>query len=170
MAVENKYTDSLIVGSTVTKLLSSLGQGAKLTVLHATFAIAAADDDGSVYRVFKAVNGNLIPLYCVIGCDAITGGTSFDLGVYKTDLGAVVDKDIFMAAQTLATAVLPGPITGINGLSAVSVANRGKTIWELVPHTGPTQLAEGYDIAVTANTVGTAAGNVSVLMLCAQGA
>jgi hypothetical protein len=167
MAVEDKYTDALITGSTVTKLLSSLGQGAKLTVLAGVATIAAADDDGSVYRLFKSVSGNLIPLYCVIGCDAITSGTSYDLGLYKTNLGVVVDKDAFMATQTMATAVLPGPSTGLNGLGAVAVANRGKTIWELAGHTVSNQLAEGYDIALTANTVGSAAGSVSVLMICA---
>lgn len=169
MAVENKYTDSLITGSTVTKLLSNLRQGAKMEVLYATFSIAALDDDGSIYRVFKGVSGNLIPLYCVIGCDAITGGTSFDLGLYLTDLGAVINKNVFMSAQTFASAVLPGPATGINGLANVStLANRERTIWEHAGHSVSNQRAEGYDIAVTANTVGTVAGTASVLLICAH--
>lgn len=164
MAVENKYTNTLIAANTPAPAIVS--SGAKLVVFAATFEIAAADDDGSIYRIFKSVPSWLIPVRIEVGCDAITGGTDFDLGFYKklADGGAVIDKDNLMDGQTLATASL----MLLNGLGAVDVANIEKRFFELAGYTNLTDLPE-VDIALTANTVGTAAGTVSVRMWCAQG-
>ena len=52
------------------------------------------------------------------------------------------------------------------GLQTVDIANVGKTLAEL---SGQTDLDLSYDIALTANTVGTAAGTISVLAKFVQG-
>ncbi len=169
MAVENKYTDSNISGNTITKLLSALASGtADLFVAAATFEVAAADDDGSIYRVFKSLNPNLVPLWIGISCDAITGGTDWDLGLYRPDLGAVIIKDVLMDGQTLAVAAKLGPAAALSGLSNVDQANVGRRLFEHAGHTARTKL-EAYDMALTANTVGSAAGTVTVVALFAQG-
>lgn len=164
MAVENKYTNTLIAANTPAPAIVS--SGAKLVVFAATFEIAAGDDDGSVYRIFKSVPSWLIPVRIEVGCDAITNGTDFDLGFYKKLAvgGDVIDKDNLMDGQTLATASL----MLLNGLGAVDVANIEKRFFELAGYTNLTDLPE-VDIALTANTVGTGAGTVSVRMWCAQG-
>jgi hypothetical protein len=156
MPVENKYVDSNIV---LGKKALMGASGNEIVAYVATFEVAAADDDGSIYRVIKDIPSNLIPLQISILCDAITGGTDWDLGVYKTNLGAVVVKDNLMNGQTLATALTR--ITGHQiGLKDVNVDAVRSTLATLSGQTNPD---DSYDLALTANTVGTAAGTVSIL-------
>lgn len=164
MAVENKYVDSLTVSTKKTKSAYA-GTGDREIVIIATEEIAAGDDDGSVYRFFKNVPSSYIPTEITITCDAITSGTDFDLGLYKTDLGAVVDKDVLMDGQTLATALTR--VTGHQlGLAAVNIADAHKTLGELSAQTNP---FASYDIALTGNTVGSAAGTVTIIAKFVQG-
>lgn len=164
MAVENKYVDSLIVAGKKTGPALA-GPGTDVIAMVATFEVAAADDDGSVYRVFKNVPSSYIPLQVTIATDGLTGGTDWDLGVYKTDLGAVVDKDILMDGQTLASALTRA--TGHQlGLGAVNIDAVKSTLATLSGQTTPDV---AYDVALTANTVGTAAGTVTVIAEFVQG-
>lgn len=164
MPVENKYVDSLIVAGKKTGP-SFTGAGERELTMIATFEVAAADDDGSIYRVFKDVPSSLIPTEISIACDAITGGTDYELGLYRTNLGAVINKGVFMTGQTLATALTRA--TGHQlGLAAVDIANVKSTLAQLSGQTNPDT---AYDIAVTADTVGTAAGTVTVIAKFVQG-
>src|SRR4051812_28967864 len=105
MAVENKYVNSR-VNAGKREISSLAGLGEKPVVIRTTFEVAAADSDGSVYRIARG-----IPTRCRIGKieianDAITGGTDWDLGFYLTDDttgvgqvpvgGAVLDADVLM--------------------------------------------------------------------------
>lgn len=163
MAVENKYVNANLASGKKAK--SALSQGANVVVMVATEEIAAADDDGSVYRFFKNVPSNLIPVSITMTCDAITGGTDYDLGLYKPDLGAVIVKDVLMNGQTLATALTRA--TGHQlGLAAVNIADATKTLGELSAQAKPDT---SYDIALTANTVGSAAGTVTIIAEFVQG-
>jgi len=163
MAVENKYVDSVVAADK--KISSAFAAGDKEVTLIQTVEIAAADDDGSIYRFFRSVPANYIPVEINIYCDAITGGTDYDLGLYKTNLGVVVDKDVLMDGQTLATALTRA--TGHNlGLGAVNVDGVKRTLASLSAQTNPDP---SYDIALTANTVGTAAGTVSIVARFVQG-
>lgn len=163
MAVENKYVDSDLAALKKGEAITTVG--ANLFAYVATLEVAAADDDGSVYRLFANVPSNLVPLEITVATDGITGGTDYDLGIYKTTTsGAVIDKDVLMDGQTMASALTRA--TGHNlGLAAVNIADVRKTLAELSGQTDP-DLA--YDIALTANTVGTAAGTISVYALFAQ--
>ena len=117
MAVENKYTNADVISQN--KAITGQG-GHELVVLTGYAAIAAADDDGSVYGVFKAVPSSFRPVRITVQCTAITGGTDYELGVYQpgtTAPGAVVNKGLFMTNQTLATAS-----RSLDGLAAVTVA------------------------------------------------
>lgn len=168
MAVLNKYADSNISGNVVNKLMTALAAGTgELFVMAQTYEIAAADDDGSIIRMFKSVPGTLVPIFLGVANDAITAGTSYDLGAYKPDLGTVVDADCFAAAMDMSTAHKLG-LSMLSGMSAIDQANVGKKIYELAGHTVSTAL-EAYDIALTANTIGSAAGTVTVVGLFAQG-
>lgn len=164
MAVENKYVDSLVVaGKKTTAAFSGIGDSE--IVMVATFEVAAADDDGSIYRVFKAVPSSYIPTEITIACDALTSGTDWDLGLYKTDGGAVVDKDVLMDGQTLASALTRA--TGHQlGLGAVNIDAVKSSLATLSAQTNPDA---AYDLALTANTVGSAAGTVTVIAKFVQG-
>lgn len=164
MPIENKYVDSLVVAGKKTGP-SFAGAGERELTMIATFEVAVADDDGSIYRVFKDVPSSLIPTEISIACDAITGGTDYELGLYRTNLGAVISKGVFMTGQTLATALTRA--TGHQlGLAAVDIANVKSTLAQLSGQTTPDT---AYDIAITADTVGTAAGTVTVIAKFVQG-
>lgn len=165
MAVEDKYIDSNVAaGKQPASVAGSLG--AEVREFVVTFELAAADDDGSVYRLFKNLSPDLIPVSIQVRCDAITSGTSFDLGFYNTGVGgAVINKNVLMSAQTLASALTTSPA---DGLANVDIANRAKRIYELCGHTQSTKKA-GYDLCLTANTVGSAAGTVTIHARFAQG-
>ena len=123
-------------------------------------APAAADDDGSTYLIAKSVPSSFRPTRITVMTTAITGGTDYELGVYNSQTGAVVDKGLFMTGQTLASASRV-----LDGLANVSLANLGarKSIAELLSLT-PTTAKATYDIVLTADTVGSAAGDVVVII------
>lgn len=163
MAVENKYINADVVAGK--KAAAALISGSNLIVAIATFEVAAADSDGSVYRIFKSVNPHYIPVKIDVTNDAITSGTDYDLGLYKTTgsdgvAGAEIDKDIFADGMDLSSAHLR--TAALDGLVTVDAANSTKKIYE---HAGDSlsSLDNGYDIALTANTVGSAAGTVTVV-------
>jgi hypothetical protein len=157
MAVENKYVDSSFVAGKKAPAYT-VGSGGDSFSLVATFEVAVADDDGSIYRIFPNVPANAILTELSIACDAITNGTDWDAGLYKTNSGAVITKDVFMNGQTLASALTRA--TGHQlGLGALNVDAVKSTLATLSGQTNPD---EAYDIALTANTVGSAAGTVSV--------
>ena len=93
-------------------------------------------------------------------CDAISAGTDYELGLYDRNLGAVVSKGLFMTGQTLASASRV-----LNGLAAVDIADIGakKSLAELLSLT-PSTAKPAYDITLTGDTVGTAAGTVTVIL------
>lgn len=164
MAVEDKYVETQTAAGKLAK--SVFCHGAEPIVLIATEELAAADDDGSVYRLFKSVPSNYIPVEISIMCDTVTSGTDFDLGLYKVGVGgAAVDADVLMDGQSLATALTRA--TGHQlGLANVNIADAGKTLGELSAQTNPDA---SYDIALTANTVGSAAVTVTVVGIFVQG-
>jgi hypothetical protein len=156
MAVENKYTDADVVAGKKAKQFV-IGSGGDTFTLVGVISVASGDDDGSVYRVFANVPANAVPVSIEVHNTAITAGTDYDLGLYKTASGAVVDKDILAdgvdlsAARTIATA-------NNLGLTTLTLGEL-KTLATLSAQTNPD---EAYDIAFTANTVGSAAGTIRV--------
>lgn len=168
MAVINDYVDSNLAVATGKKA-NALSVGAAEAHFGAvTFEIAAADSDGSIYRLFKSLDPCLIPISVEIYNDAITGGTDFDLGFYETVEagGAVIDKDVLKDGADLSSAHASG--SALDGLGSVDVADRVKRIFELCGHTLTTR-KPGYDMALTANTVGSGAGTVTVIAIFVQG-
>ena len=117
MAVEDKYVDSATAAGNTAEPGAN---GHEVIRMVATVEVAAGDDDGSKYRFFKAVPSSFRPIACTVMCDAITAGTDYDLGLYDVNLGAVVDKDVLMDGQTLATAS-----KALNGLGIVDIADIG---------------------------------------------
>ena len=160
MAVENRYVNQNIIDGK--KAVPAYINGDEQRVAVATFEVAAADDDGSIYRIFR-VNSKMIPVSITVTNDAITGGTDYDIGIYNALngplSGAVKDADALADGLDLSSARAEG--SGISGLSAVAVDAAQNQLFLLAGDSENDQPGE-YDIAITANTVGTAAGTVTV--------
>lgn len=167
MAVQDKYVNTNLAADKLSSPLFGGGiGGAQTFTLVGTEEIAAADDNASVYRFFKNLNPNLVPIDILVFNDAITAGTDYDIGLYETGVGgAAVDADCFLDGGDLSSGHALG--SALSGISAVDPANVQKTLYEHGGHTIATRKA-GYDVCLTANTVGSAAGTVSIQMTLAQ--
>ena len=169
MGVINDYVNA---DTAANKLVASVnsGKGQKTVTMIQTFEVAAADSDGSIYRIFKNLDPELIPVNIQIANDAITAGTVYDVGLYETlnegQGGTVVSDAVFASALDLSSAHVSG--SELSAISAIDQANRSKRIWELAGHTQATKKA-GYDLCLTADTVGSAAGTITVIATFALG-
>lgn len=148
--LSNLYTT---IASGRLPMANKSGKG-NLQIIQATATVASADNDGDVYRMFT-LPSRAVPLFAIIRNTAITGGTDYDLGVFSYSAGgAVLDADILIDGRSMATA----------GTSLVhlpnAVGDSNKALWELAGLT----VDDGrlIDIALTANTVGTADGTIIV--------
>jgi hypothetical protein len=136
---------------------SSFGVTPK-TLQSPTVSILAADDDGSTFMLFKSIPKDSVLASLGLEHSAITGGTSYDVGLYNGRTGAVIDKDCLAAALDLTAAATKNAPK--DGLKDVTHANTRKALWEL---SGLSFAAcpDIVDVVLTANTIGTAAGSVT---------
>lgn len=155
----NKLTS--VDSPTPTGLAQSATNGGKIHFIRDTVEVAAADSDGSVYRLAR-VPSNAVLVDVRVNNDAITGGTDYDLGFYDTpeiNGGAVIDKDNLLDGVDLSSASAG---EGTFGMTAVVIENRHKQVWQLAGlSSDPKKL---IDIALTGNTVGTAAGTLTLIV------
>lgn len=167
MAVEDKYVNANVAAGK--KAIPALINGDEGKEAIAIVSVAAADDDGSIFRIFR-VNAKMIVKDIIITNSAITAGTDYDVGVYDTldgpNAGSVKDKESLGAAVDVSSAVAEG--SGVTGLNAVALADMDN---QLYLHAGDTETDHPgeYDIALTANTVGSAAGTIVVKATFVQG-
>lgn len=142
--------------ATQTLNVASLSQG-KLYSSVATVEIAAADDDGSVYRMMS-VHSSWRLMNIRLANDAIAGLTSLDIGLYQTakNGAAVVDKDAYLAALDAHLASTGAINYAIAGARAIE--KLGQAVWEDAALSADP--GRWYDLCFTANTVGTAAGTL----------
>ncbi len=157
MAVENKYVNTDL--ATGRNLDGKSNGGTNPVFKRVTFEVAAADDDLSVYRVCR-VPSNAVIKSIAVWNDAITSGTDYDIGLYDINSGAVVDKDLFTDGSTMATAR-----DNVEQLTAPAIEEIHKPIWEYAALSLTKDPKKEYDLAVTANTVGTAAGTITLDIL-----
>lgn len=142
------------------------GNGADVIAFAATFETEAADDAGSKYRLFR-LNANLVPIWMKLNCDALTGATEADLGIYDTleNGGAVKDIDAFIDGANISGGKAMG--SEQDGLAALAIADIGKAIYELAGDDNPTPEGE-YDLVLTLVSEIAAAGTVSLRGLFAK--
>lgn len=166
MGVRNEYVDATIAAGSKGNAIDMLAAQAYFGV--ATFEVAAADDDASIFRLFKNVDPHLIPLTLRVACDALTGSTDWDMGLYAPleAGGAEIDKDILADGINLSAGY--SRILALDALVTVDLANARKRIFELAGHTLSTR-KNAYDICLTANTIGSGAGTVTVFGTFIQG-
>lgn len=156
MAVENKWADSdLEAGNRSNPARVAGGQ---VREFSAQLEIAAADDDGSIYKIAR-LPANAILTKLELHSDAIAGATSYSVGLYEEDGTTVIDLDEFMAATDINAGNAIG--SPLNAMSAVAIENLAKKLYELAGHTVDTK-KKGYVLAITATTAGSAAGTISL--------
>ncbi len=161
MAVVN--TKSTIVtnkDATPPKANDNVLDGGRLKGFHATVEVAAADDDGSTLRMFRVHSSWLISRLEVFN-DAITAGTSYDVGLYQTaeNGGAVKAATAYASVVDMSTArVVPLDVT----FEARNIDQMEKRVWQDAGDASdPNRF---YDVVLRANTIGTAAGTISMRM------
>lgn len=170
MAVEDKYVGPEFTGSAAatqyiapgTRPPASRSKGAKLLAFCQTFELVAADDNGTVLRLFKGLPSSLKPYRCTVMCDTVTGGTDYNLGFYITDGGAEAPTN---GSNVLADAIdLSTASKTIDGLEQMAIEDRGiKSIADLLGVSVEAGTDKGfYDLALTAVAIGSAAVTVTV--------
>ncbi len=125
-------------------------------VVRATASVAAADADGQKYILAEGLSADAILLSAMMpkGHGAVTGGTDFDLGVYtkaKDGTLTAVDADIFFKGVDMSKA----------RTSAVDLATSAASSIRTLCSIDDGDQNSNYCIVLTANTVGTAAGNLT---------
>lgn len=179
MAVINAYTNPLISGNIITKSLRAFNStGADGGQAYAVAQIAASDNNGSVYRLFKNLSQNMVITGIVLANTSLTSGVSYGLGLYATNLSLTTATTIgyFSGVMNLVTAhasITAG--TALDALAGISISTVGAqgtagTAYSnrLFEHAGLTintnNRPDAYDLCLTATTASTVAGTVGVLI------
>lgn len=164
--MSDKYVDSQRQSGLPARAHES--SGVDLRFRSITFETAVADAAADVRRLFT-VGAHEIPVRCQILCDAITGATDIDLGLYRPGVdGAVVDADAL--ADGLNIAAGKAYSDDVDGLSALGVEERGISSFLEIADDVATDDAIGniindsYDLALTYNSDIAAAATVTVLL------
>jgi len=130
----------------------------------------AADGDGSVLA-FILIPADAVLLELKMLSAALTGFSSVSCGFYKLDTDGQTFLDTAKSDGTSASAVLQALADLSAGfavgsehdlMSAWTIANRGKKVWELLGYTDPKNVDGSYVLALTAATSGTATGAINI--------
>jgi hypothetical protein len=125
-----------------------------------TYAVAAADDDADVIRFFR-VNAQDRILSIKIFNDAITAGTDYDVGIYAINAGAVVDADCYADGLDLSSASTTGVEARFNDTTTANINLAKQAVWEDAGvATDPGNIQ--YDLCLTANAIGSSAGDITI--------
>jgi hypothetical protein len=158
-----------------------------------TFNVPSTSAIGDIYRIFKNLDANVIPVYLTIGTYNALTSLAVSAGIYRSNLSvtpapASGGAAVFMAATSIATAALPMIGLGINGLAALQASGgwlmgqSGDNIGQqrmLYQIAGDSLIQSGiaapnlgtprqYDICLTVTTATAVAGQVGVELLYTQ--
>jgi len=148
----------------------------RLRVKTATLAVAAADDDASIYRFVRVKSSDSLKSIQIM-CDTITGATDYDCGLYTiTSGGAAVDADLYgdglnfevetpAVPHVLATA--PYIEARFGDATTSNINDINNRIWEDLGLASNPGLE--YDLCLTANTVGSGAGDLNMTLIYTSG-
>lgn len=158
MAVRNAYVLSEVIKTQV--------NGGQVIAIAGNFETLVADDILSKYRLCK-VGADWVPISIEINCDAISGATDMNLGLYDTleNGGAVKDYDCFMDGADLSSGKALG--SEQNGLSSLPIDEIGDQMYEQAGDSAPTP--DGmYDLVLTADSEIAAAATIAIRALFAK--
>ncbi len=129
-------------------------------VEHTFVAILAAHNNGQIYRVCRIPSWAVIRSILVAN-SAITAGTDFDLGAYRTTAkgGAVIVKDTLLDGVDMSSA--RAQFTSLTYQKQTDLTKAEQPLWKwLSPSSTSDPYGELIDICYTANTVGSADGTI----------
>lgn len=111
--------------------------------------------NNDVLRILKGIPANAIVNRILLKTDGLTGLSDVNVGLYKTNLGAVKDDNCFGDAVTLASASKV-----LDGMKDVAIENFVKKVLE---HAGDSEGSHSpsYDIALTLIAAGSASGTIA---------
>ena len=164
MAVANTKSTIITNGDATPPVLTSskITGGMYTREAVGTVEVAAADDDGSVYRMVR-VPSNARISKVEYANDAMTAATVYDLGVYRTaaDGGAVVSQEAFASDLDLSSAHALTDVTF--EATATDISKIEQELWQRLGLTSDPGVM--YDICFTGSTVGSAAGTISLRVI-----
>ena len=133
--------------------------GGVMRQVSITVPVAAADNDADVVRLCR-VRSNWSIKHIWIYNDAITAGTDYDVGLYTIDGGALVDVDAYENTVDLSSARTAVPYDAAFGTRNINLVNQ--QVWQDAGATTDPNIE--YDLAMLANTIGSAAGDITVIV------
>ena len=137
--------------------------GAGVKVASGTVEVEAADNDAHIYALVR-LPAQAVIYSVLLMSDAIAGATDYDFGGFTPTPGGdpvAVDADALCDGIDInAGKAVPTEILGTGG--APDPANLGKPLWELLGVSADPGDDVFYDLGFLANTVGTAAGTITV--------
>ena len=154
MAVRNAYV--------LSEALKGQVNGGQVVAIAGNFETLAADDAGSKYRLCK-VGADWVPLQIYINCDALSGATDVDLGLYETleNGGDAKDADCFLDGGDISGGQAIG--SEENCLATLGIDEIGDQCYE---HAGDSDASEQmYDLVLTMNSEIAAAGTIAIRAL-----
>lgn len=152
MAVVNQTSAALT--NALTNTVSEPWQVNGDTVESVGFApVATTDSIGSTYRLVRVRSSSRLTVLQLVN-DALTTST-FNVGLYGINGGAVVSVSLFGAAVSGATA---GRTSLEN--TAITAANLEKRVWQLLGLSQDPNLE--YDLTLTTVAAATAGGNIGL--------
>jgi hypothetical protein len=126
-----------------------------------TISALSTDNNGSTYLLMRHVPADSILAACLLEVDPNTGGTSYSIGLYDSNLGTPVAANCFMNAFDLhagSTKLVP-----FDGLLALTHEQMLVALWSLAGDTLLTKKG-AYDIVMTANTAASTAFKLTARM------
>ena len=161
MAVANTKSNIVTNLDATPQVRNSLAlMGGVLREQVATVEVAAADCDNSVYRLFR-VHSSWRLSELTYFSDTLTSATSASFGFYQTaeNGGALVNINPLADAVNIATASLVGVQMLWEAGSDNGVEDIETRVWQMLALTADS--ARFYDLCMTINSVGAAAGTLS---------
>lgn len=160
MAVENLKATA-ITNADATPVVFSNASLAKGRVQNAVGTLEAANaaSVGSTYRLAR-VPSNARVSQVLLSNDAFTTTGAGDVGLYKTNGGAVVDADFFASAVALTAAQSNVDVTHESGVFGIEDAEQ--MLWQALGLTADPQIE--YDVAITLTTANGAGGPHTVTL------
>lgn len=162
MATVNTKSNIVTNLDATPRVMNSLNlMGAVVREQVATVAVAAADDNNSTYRMCRVHSSWRISEMTMFN-DAITTGTDYNIGLFRTaeDGGAVVDENAYADAVSFASGSLTGVQVLFEAGSAVGIEDIENAVYQ---NAGLTEdPGVWYDVVLTGITVGSGAGDLSM--------
>lgn len=160
MAIVNTLTTALADQDAAEDLAATNGK--PLHVLTGVVEVAAADDDGSTYRILR-LPSTAVLVSLQIASDALGTSAAYNVGVYDiaANGGAVVDEDEFGSAISLSSAVAWTEI--LEEAAPTDKEKIGQPLWQRLGLTSDP--GKSYDIVATGTTAGDEAGSICLKAL-----